>query len=377
MSLICHHSKTLTLFSWTTSIFRMLHPQILLMLCALLGLFLFVYLPGLHDGDSAVWDHVFGQPRGSDDWHEQRSAFIHAQLMLSTATPRLLPVRSPPADHLRTDSYPLISGDTFRSVCHWTFDETGNNNWSATAMQPGQLVFVKTDMLEEFFTSRHSSIRTPYILITHNSDQAAPGQYLSRLNDSILVAWYGQNGDATHPKFHPLPIGFANRQHEHGNMDRLMSHAQGLLAQKARPARLYVNLGTSSNPTRQVFIDALKMWGPNGKVRFASNSDHGEYLSDMMNSKFVLSPPGNGIDCHRTWEALLMGAVPVVLPSHLFGELRQSSPVMTTPDFLRLSVGHLDSWDYGPFDGSGVFANFWFKQFHLASLKARHELSSP
>ena len=28
--------------------------------------------------------------------------------------------------------------------------------------------------------------------------------------------------------------------------------------------------------------------------------------------RFHLSPPGNGLDCHRTWEALYLGVVPVI-----------------------------------------------------------------
>lgn len=31
----------------------------------------------------------------------------------------------------------------------------------------------------------------------------------------------------------------------------------------------------------------------------------------------MLSPPGGGIDCHRTWEALYMGAIPIVRTSCL------------------------------------------------------------
>ena len=36
------------------------------------------------------------------------------------------------------------------------------------------------------------------------------------------------------------------------------------------------------------------------------------YLAEMRNSKFVLSPGGMGLDCYRHWEALLMGAIPVL-----------------------------------------------------------------
>jgi hypothetical protein len=32
----------------------------------------------------------------------------------------------------------------------------------------------------------------------------------------------------------------------------------------------------------------------------------------MSDYQFVASPMGNGYDCHRTWEALALGCVPIV-----------------------------------------------------------------
>jgi hypothetical protein len=37
-----------------------------------------------------------------------------------------------------------------------------------------------------------------------------------------------------------------------------------------------------------------------------------EYLSDLAQCQWCLSPPGNGPDCHRTWESLYVGTVPLV-----------------------------------------------------------------
>jgi hypothetical protein len=53
---------------------------------------------------------------------------------------------------------------------------------------------------------------------------------------------------------------------------------------------------------------------------------HGEYL-------FVLSPAGNGLDCHRTWEALILGNIPIL----------QHSPIDAL--YADLPVAFVDSWD--------------------------------
>jgi hypothetical protein len=41
--------------------------------------------------------------------------------------------------------------------------------------------------------------------------------------------------------------------------------------------------------------------------------DHEAYLRSLARARFVVSPPGAELDAHRTWEALALGAVPMVL----------------------------------------------------------------
>ena len=48
---------------------------------------------------------------------------------------------------------------------------------------------------------------------------------------------------------------------------------------------------------------------------------------NMTEYAFVLSPFGNGMDCHRTWEALLCGCIPIVRAS-VFSELFDELPVL-------------------------------------------------
>jgi hypothetical protein len=43
-----------------------------------------------------------------------------------------------------------------------------------------------------------------------------------------------------------------------------------------------------------------------------------KYMDTIGNSRFVFCPRGNGIDTHRFYETVLMGAIPVVENSTLF-----------------------------------------------------------
>ena len=47
---------------------------------------------------------------------------------------------------------------------------------------------------------------------------------------------------------------------------------------------------------------------------------------------FVVSPLGNGLDCHRTWEALILGCIPIVKTSGI-DNLYKDLPVLIVDDW--------------------------------------------
>jgi hypothetical protein len=51
---------------------------------------------------------------------------------------------------------------------------------------------------------------------------------------------------------------------------------------------------------------------------------------------FVISPHGNGLDCHRTWEALVLGCIPIVKTSKL-DKLYDELPVLIVQDWKDIS----------------------------------------
>jgi hypothetical protein len=58
---------------------------------------------------------------------------------------------------------------------------------------------------------------------------------------------------------------------------------------------------------------------------------------------FVLSPHGRGLDCYRTWEALLMGAIPIVKRSPL-DPLFDGLPVVIVDDWSEITESALVTW---------------------------------
>jgi hypothetical protein len=57
--------------------------------------------------------------------------------------------------------------------------------------------------------------------------------------------------------------------------------------------------------------------------------------------RFVLSPLGNGLDCHRTWEALALGCIPIVRSSPL-NTLWEGLPVWIVNSWSEVTEDSMD-----------------------------------
>ena len=58
---------------------------------------------------------------------------------------------------------------------------------------------------------------------------------------------------------------------------------------------------------------------------------------------FVVSPHGNGLDCHRTWESLVLGNIVIVKRSSI-DALYDGLPVVIVDDWREITAENLKSW---------------------------------
>jgi hypothetical protein len=154
---------------------------------------------------------------------------------------------------IRGDSYPFISGDGFRAACPHVLEMT---DAETQIVPPLSCIFVKTDLLPEFFAKIRPTLAMPFVLITHNSDFSAPVNQPSlskkkkfdkweRLqSDPLIVQWYAQNcywrdypTVSGHQKLRCIPIGLENRYNKVGNqlqIYRLMVQRRLVASQPAK-----------------------------------------------------------------------------------------------------------------------------------------------
>ena len=263
----------------------------------------------------------------------------------------------------RNSSYPLISGDTFRCMADHVYDETKMDNLNA--VQYGEIVFVKGDILGKFFDNLFKSIKNPFVLVTHNSDQPVTEAYRKYLNDTRLLHWYASNPYIEdHRKLHPIPIGLGNRRWGGGNLAKIFAAMnQHRKPWRQRTTLLYVNFAVGTNAKeRGAAVSQAKKF-QNVQI-ITSRISLETYLEQIGNAKFVLSPPGNGLDCHRTWEAIVMGATPVVLSSTLDPLFDRASAVIIDY-WSNLTETRLLSYDAGSRTDSipdVLYARYWYER---------------
>lgn len=87
---------------------------------------------------------------------------------------------------------------------------------------------------------------------------------------------------------------------------------------------------------RSTFIKNLNANGiPNIRV------NHATYFESLPKFKFIISPEGNGIDCHRHYEALMAGCIPIIEYNSQIEEKYKGCPILYTHDYSEITEAYL------------------------------------
>ena len=262
-------------------------------------------------------------------------------------------------------SAPFISGDTFRGFAGAEIAGTEvrtYNGLDTRMLFASSETSVQRDFVRRAeMTANRFDART---LIIHNGDLLPSKADLKSLG-GIFERVFCVNLVNEEVNIFSLPIGLENANRR--NNGRLSYYFEGLQAPReaSRPRLVLSSFHTSTNPVEREPVEALF-----ARSRFGFDGHHWkrlEYRRVLADSCFVISPPGNGVDCHRTWEAIYMGAVPVVLRDRLAASLAEDMPILCVDSYeeiLDLSDDQLRA----KYDAlvkltpQKAFSNYWAKQ---------------
>lgn len=241
-------------------------------------------------------------------------------------------------------------------------------NFNPKKIKSGDILFIRKPQL--FFANVHPLIEQPYVLISQGdvSDCFKP-EYEQYLNDSKLIAWFGIHaGEKPHPKFFPIPLGIIEHKPLYFQRKSLHVFFNYLRKNTQKEYLLYLNFRVNGFSQKHVLEERLlckKIFMNKSYCFYATRKPIMTYFKEMASCKFVLSPRGEGIDCWRTWEALLVGSIPVVKSSQL-DSLYSDLPVLiiqdwneVTEEFLNEKYEEITAKQY---DLSKLYVEYWFKK---------------
>ena len=210
------------------------------------------------------------------------------------------------SDNPRPSSYPLISGDSFRDLADHIYDLSVE--FDPTLIKRGDIIFVQSDIIDRYFQKIHKLIEVPYILITHNGDRNVSDKELLYLDDKIIY-WFAQNVLVKHPKLTPIPIGIENAHYANAGYTPFYTKFMPEVTGRAHRILVAFNIATNVIDRRKAYEELSH----NAKADFIKRRiSQPEYVKTVKRYCFIASPPGNGEDCIQTWEAMLLGAIPIV-----------------------------------------------------------------
>lgn len=238
-------------------------------------------------------------------------------------------------------------------------------------MKPNSIIFADTLWLDRF--EIFNDIQVPFILITAEADVTIPYNNYSKqiqccysvLNNPLLVKWFSINVDYSHPKLIPIPIGLpkhipyiVNKINEPAYMGWVINfqinQVSKFIATKNKTIRdkkhllLYTRMTVQNSDycfhdKEGIRRKALKILEDKFDMSQSQSLVNWEdYIEELMDYKFCLSLPGKGMDCYRTWEALTLGVIPIVLKTKHMDSIYEDLPVLIVDNLEILTEDYLN-----------------------------------
>ena len=163
-----------------------------------------------------------------------------------------------------------------------------------------------------------------FIIFTNLEDTPIDDFILNRIPENVACI-SAVNAITHNDKVIPAPYGVQRRMNP--SDDRIEQLTQYMEHVPSNPrGLLYVSHNESSNVKRMgiksLFYD--KYWAEVNEQRVSYHT----FLSNLSNSKFMICPIGNAIDCHRNWEVLYMRRVPIMTRDPYLQKLFENYPVL-------------------------------------------------
>ena len=255
-----------------------------------------------------------------------------------------------------------------------------NNN----KMFDGMSIYVCSDLLKFFVNKILPKIKNTFILLSGDSDLCVPIEALTQketmmlVNSQYLIRWFAQNTRIQNSdKIIQLPIGLDYHTIFNNPIcnwrlpteDKLPISQELILKNiinSSKPfyeriPKIYVNFSKSNDRFKQRET-SLKII-PKSLLEinqiFTPRTNN---WSKMIDYVFVLSPFGVGMDCHRTWEALCLGCIPIVCAPN-FQKMFEDLPVLIINNWSQINekllIDTINMFKHKNFNYEKITLEYW------------------
>lgn len=230
--------------------------------------------------------------------------------------------------------------------------------------QPGTILSILNGSSQRnTFSKIRKQIKVPYILFTTKTDSNSPSNKTARFmrddEADVILKWYGTNPKIDQPdlqdphnKFEGFPLGLAQTLPQGKYLEpflQLTNYSNPFLDKDRWLSRkdeitvddIFVKFGVNSNSLhRQAVFDTLcrHQTETHGISCTVNKSTPSSIYAAASRYLFAVSPPGNGWDCYRTYEWLLLGVIPIIEYRESAPKLFEGLPVVFIPHMVDKSM---------------------------------------
>lgn len=242
-------------------------------------------------------------------------------------------------------------------------------------IQSGDIVWVQCRFLRLFYEGVLPNVTKPFVLVISDGDESFPSnsglnqdEIENLLGNACIIHVFAQNFDYTGPsnKVSHLPIGMdfhtvaykgvEGGWGEKGTPSEQESYLKNLISASlptsSRKLGAFVDfqlsdtMHASFNRYLEFGEDRTSIFNrllSTGLIDYAGFIPRSELWKKKTEYAFSISPHGNGLDCHRTWEDLILGCIVIVKTSPL-DPLYEGLPVVIINDWSEITSENLEKW---------------------------------
>ena len=276
-------------------------------------------------------------------------------------------------------------------------------DYRVESVKRGDVLWLRCSQVPQFCAELLPKLKEAVVLVINDGDESFPASVSSKVDVEKLLASekiihvFAQNCDYTggRRKVSHLPIGIdfhtlaykgnvmawwgqqASPKEQEANLKKII---QGLQPTKERKCRAFVDFqhcdsmrGGDCKRDLEFGEDRTSIFQ---KLKKTDLIDYSNPMprNDLWLIKgqyaFSISPPGNGYDCHRTWEDLVLGCIVIVKTSPI-DPLFEGLPVVIVKDWSEITEKNMQKWlaQYGDAFTNPVYREKLTNQYWLDKIK--------